>query len=162
PRVEARQAAVAGEPAPHRLARARSGGRGSREGPPRLHEGGAGGQGARRAAPGLGRHVRDAREPAGSHGGPRRARRRHGRPRRLNLPTRFPSLLDFVRLPWFSLSEQGRLVMSDASVGPIADLHTHLALAYVRPMSVELRKLHPETQHYLPSCCAIDLDVYAN
>lgn len=78
------------------------------------------------------------------------------------LPSRFTSLLDLTRLPWFGLSEEGRLVMTDASVGPIADLHTHLALAYVRPMSVDLDKLHPETQHYLPSCCAIDLDVYVN
>jgi predicted TIM-barrel fold metal-dependent hydrolase len=80
----------------------------------------------------------------------------------LNLPSKFTSLLDLARLPWFSLNEQGRLVMNDASVGPIADLHTHLALAYVRPMSVDLQKLHPETQHYLPSCCALDLDVYVN
>jgi len=78
------------------------------------------------------------------------------------LPSRFTSLLDLTRLPWFGLSEQGRLVMNDKSIGPIADLHTHLALAYVRPMSVDLHKLHAETQHYLPSCCAIDLDVYVN
>lgn len=84
------------------------------------------------------------------------------------LPHRFTSLLDLARLPWFSLVEdpasggRPRLVMSDKSVGPIADLHTHLALAYVRPPSVDYGALHPETQHYLPSCCAIDLDVYAN
>jgi predicted TIM-barrel fold metal-dependent hydrolase len=77
-------------------------------------------------------------------------------------PTRFTSLLDLTRLPWFALSEEGRLVMTDRSVGPIADMHTHLALAFVRPMSVDLHKLHAETQHYLPSCCAIDLDVYVN
>jgi uncharacterized protein len=77
-------------------------------------------------------------------------------------PSRFTSLLDLARLPWFSLSDEGRLVMTDERVGPIADLHTHLALAYVRPPSVDFYKLHPETQHYLPSCCAIDLDVYAN
>jgi uncharacterized protein len=77
-------------------------------------------------------------------------------------PSRFTSLLDLARLPWFTLSDEGRLVMNDEAVGPIADLHTHLALAYVRPQSVDLYKLHPETQHYLPSCCAIDLDVYAN
>lgn len=77
-------------------------------------------------------------------------------------PLKFTSLLDLARLPWFSLNEEGRLVMNDASIGPIADLHTHLALAYVRPMSVDLQKLHPETQHYLPSCCALDLDVYVN
>jgi uncharacterized protein len=78
------------------------------------------------------------------------------------IPSRFTSLLDLARLPWFGLSDEGRLVMTDRSVGPIADLHTHLALAYVRPPSVDLYKLHPETEHYLPSCCAIDLDVYAN
>lgn len=78
------------------------------------------------------------------------------------LSTKFTSLLDLARLPWFELSERGRLVMGDESVGPIADLHTHLALAYVRPMSVDLHRLHDETQHYLPACCAIDLDVYAN
>lgn len=78
------------------------------------------------------------------------------------LPSRFTSLFDLARLPWFGLSEEGRLVMKDPSVGPIADLHTHLALAYVRPPSVDYGALHPETQHYLPSCCAIDLDVYAN
>lgn len=77
-------------------------------------------------------------------------------------PSRFTSLLDLTRLPWFSLSEEHRLVMHDDSVGPIADMHTHLALAYVRPMSVDLQKLHSETEHYLPSCCALDLDVYAN
>ena len=77
-------------------------------------------------------------------------------------PSRFTSLLDLTRLPWFGLSEEGRLVMTDKSVGPIADLHTHLALAYVRPLSVDLHKLHDETQHYLPACCAIDLDVYVN
>jgi len=53
-------------------------------------------------------------------------------------------------------------VMKDRGIGPIADLHTHLALAYVKPISVDLHKLHDETQHYLPSCCAIDLDVYVN
>jgi len=78
------------------------------------------------------------------------------------LPSRFTSLFDLARLPWFGLSEEGRLVLKDASVGPIADLHTHLALAYVRPPSVDYGALHPETRHYLPSCCSIDLDVYAN
>jgi len=75
---------------------------------------------------------------------------------------KFSSLLDLSRLPWFDINDQGRLVMSDKSVGPVADLHTHLALAYLRPMSVDLHKLHPETQHYLPACCEIDLDVYIN
>jgi predicted TIM-barrel fold metal-dependent hydrolase len=80
----------------------------------------------------------------------------------MTIPTRFASLVDLARLPWFEVSDEARLVMSDRSVGPIADCHTHLALAYVRPNSVDLHKLHVETQHYLPSCCALDLDVYAN
>ena len=79
-----------------------------------------------------------------------------------DLPTRFTSLADLARLPWFGTNEEGRLVVRDASVGPIADLHTHLALAYVRPMRVDVHALQPETKHYLPDCCAIDLDVYAN
>jgi len=78
------------------------------------------------------------------------------------LPFRFQSLLDLARLPWFDVRDDGRLALTDASVGPIYDMHTHLALAYVRPMSVDLDLLHDETKHYLPSCCSIDLDVYVN
>jgi predicted TIM-barrel fold metal-dependent hydrolase len=78
------------------------------------------------------------------------------------LPFRFTELADLARLPWFRIDDAGRLVINDASIGPIADMHTHLALAYVRPMSVDLGALHAETKHYLPSCCAIDLDIYVN
>ena len=77
-------------------------------------------------------------------------------------PTRFPSLVEMATLPWFARSDEDRLVLRDRGVGPILDLHTHLALSYGRPPSVDLGKLHPETQHYFPSCCALDLDVYAN
>ncbi len=80
----------------------------------------------------------------------------------MSTPLRFTSLADLARLPWFRLDDAGRLVLRDPSVGPIADLHTHLALAYVRPMSVNLGALHAETKHYLPSCCELDLDLYAN
>ncbi len=73
----------------------------------------------------------------------------------------YDSLLDLARLPWFS-AEGGRLSVSDESVGPIIDVHTHLALAYVRPMQLDLYRESSETQHYLPSCCRIDLDVYVN
>jgi predicted TIM-barrel fold metal-dependent hydrolase len=78
-----------------------------------------------------------------------------------SLPFRFTCLADLARLPWFSIRD-GRLVVKDASIGPIADMHTHLALAYVRPMSVDLEKLHDETKHYLPTCCPVDLSIYAN
>jgi predicted TIM-barrel fold metal-dependent hydrolase len=79
-----------------------------------------------------------------------------------SLPSRFASLLDLARLPWFARSDAERLVLRDRGVGPIADLHTHLAMAYVRPSSVDLHALHPQTLHYLPACCSLDLDVYAN
>jgi uncharacterized protein len=76
-------------------------------------------------------------------------------------PQVFESLFDLARLPWFEV-ESGRLKVSDRSIGPIIDVHTHLALAYVRPMQLDLYKASSETQHYLPSCCRIDLDVYIN
>jgi predicted TIM-barrel fold metal-dependent hydrolase len=79
-----------------------------------------------------------------------------------NHPQNFTSLNDLARLPWFRVKDDGRLGLADASVGPVYDMHTHLALAYVRPMSVDLHELHDETKHYLPSCCSIDLDVYVN
>lgn len=73
----------------------------------------------------------------------------------------YSSLLDLARLPWFEV-DRGRLVVSDRSIGPIIDVHTHLALAYVRPMALDLYKPSDETQHYLPGCCAFNLDVYVN
>lgn len=73
----------------------------------------------------------------------------------------YESLLDLARLPWFE-NDAGRLRVSDRTVGPIIDVHTHLALAYVRPMQLDLYKQSDETQHYLPACCRVDLDVYIN
>jgi predicted TIM-barrel fold metal-dependent hydrolase len=76
--------------------------------------------------------------------------------------TVFAHVNDLARLPWFGLNEQDRLIVTDKSVGPVIDMHTHLALAFVLPMQHSLHKLHPETQHYMPSCCRFDLDVYSN
>lgn len=74
---------------------------------------------------------------------------------------RFENLLDLARLPWFGVQD-GRLVLTDRGVPPAIDVHTHLALAYVRPLSVDLHRAWPETEHYLPSCCAVDFDPYIN
>ena len=79
----------------------------------------------------------------------------------LVLPTTFNCLADLGRLPWFT-SYDDRVVVSDESIGPIIDIHTHLALAYVRPMQLDLYKDARHTEHYLPSCCKLDLDVYVN
>lgn len=79
----------------------------------------------------------------------------------MTLEVRFPNLAGLSVLPWFGLGDEGRLLVIDRSLGPIVDVHTHIALAYVRPMSVDLDR-RSEVQHYLPSCCPVDLDVYAN
>lgn len=73
----------------------------------------------------------------------------------------FENLLDLSRLPWFDVHD-GRLVVSDPSVGPVIDMHTHIALAYLLPMRVDLYRATDHTEHYLPGCCRIDLDVYQN
>jgi uncharacterized protein len=78
----------------------------------------------------------------------------------VSLDVQFENLLALSRLPWFGVKD-GRLSLTDASIGPVIDAHTHVALAYVRPMSVDLDR-RSEVQHYLPSCCRINLDVYAN
>ena len=78
----------------------------------------------------------------------------------MTLPVRFPNLAGLSELPWFGL-EDGSLKLTDRSIGPVIDAHTHVALAYVRPQSVDMER-RSEVQHYLPSCCPIDLDVYAN
>ncbi|MFN8644622.1 MAG: amidohydrolase family protein [Candidatus Binatia bacterium] len=73
----------------------------------------------------------------------------------------FQSLLDLARLPWFEVHE-GRLVLADRGVGPVIDMHAHLALAYLLPMRLDLDRPTAHVEHYLPSCCAIDFEVYQN
>ncbi len=79
----------------------------------------------------------------------------------LALPTTFTCLADLGRLPWFQAYDD-RVVVSDESIGPVIDVHTHLALAYVRPMQLDLYRNARHTEHYLPSCCKLDLDIYVN
>ncbi len=79
----------------------------------------------------------------------------------MKFPTRFANLFELARLPWFGLRE-GRLVLTDRSVGPTIDCHSHLALSYVLPNRVKLDALHPATETYLPANRALDLDVYVN
>lgn len=74
---------------------------------------------------------------------------------------RFESHYDLARLPYFEL-RGGRLVLADPDLGPTVDMHTHLALSYVLPGRVDLRKLHPRTEHYLPMESPLDLELYAN
>jgi predicted TIM-barrel fold metal-dependent hydrolase len=79
----------------------------------------------------------------------------------LSFPATFKNLADLSRLPWFEAYDD-RVVLADESIGPVIDMHAHLALAYVRPMQLDLYARSAHTEHYLPSCCALDLDVYVN
>jgi predicted TIM-barrel fold metal-dependent hydrolase len=76
-------------------------------------------------------------------------------------PHRFSGLRDLARLPWFEL-KNGKLVVVDPSVDRAIDMHTHLALAYVRPMAVDLTAAHDDVEHYLPADAELDFDVYVN
>ena len=73
----------------------------------------------------------------------------------------FENLFDLSRLPWFDL-HNGRLVVSDRSIGPVIDMHSHIALAYLLPMRLDLYRTTHHTEHDLPACCRIDFEVYQN
>jgi len=80
--------------------------------------------------------------------------------------SRFRDVLDLARLPYFELRGEGagrRLAIADPSLGPAIDVHTHLALSFIRPPQVDLLAEWPETEHYLPVReRPIDFDVYLN
>jgi predicted TIM-barrel fold metal-dependent hydrolase len=74
---------------------------------------------------------------------------------------RFDNLLDLARLPYFEVRE-GRLILADPALGPVIDCHTHLALAYGRRPTVDLRAETASIELYLRADKAIDFDVYMN
>ena len=78
-----------------------------------------------------------------------------------HLPTRFESLRDLARLPWFEAFED-RVVVKAGLLPPIIDVHSHVALAYLRPLAIDLFADTGSTEYYLPSCCSIDLEPYVN
>ncbi|HVN88157.1 MAG TPA: amidohydrolase family protein [Candidatus Binatia bacterium] len=73
----------------------------------------------------------------------------------------FANLSELSRLPWFEMHHD-RLIVSDRSLGPVIDMHSHIALAYLLPMRVDLYRATLYTEHYLPPCCPIDFEVYQN
>lgn len=80
-------------------------------------------------------------------------------------PTRFESTLDLARLPWFEVQGGNRLVVAaDAvdAVGPVIDMHTHLAMGFFRKLRVDLHAETPTTAYYLPLTLPVDLDAYSN
>lgn len=83
----------------------------------------------------------------------------------MNVPTRFDSVLDLARLPWFEVRGGNRVVLrADArdEVGPVIDMHTHLAMGFLRRPRVDLRATTPTTAYYLPLTQPVDLDTYSN
>lgn len=78
------------------------------------------------------------------------------------LSSSFQSHDDLARLPYFERVAPGRLTLASAGLGPAIDMHTHLALSYLRTDNVDLEQEHPHTQHYLPVDRSVELDVYAN
>ena len=79
----------------------------------------------------------------------------------------YDSIFDFAQLPWFEVERdtrtgEKRLVLADPELGPVVDMHTHLALSYVRKDNVDLWKPHDCAEHYLPVHARVDMDVYVN
>lgn len=56
---------------------------------------------------------------------------------------------DLAKLPYFDVVDD-RLVLADKTIGPVIDAHTHIALAYLLPMSVDQYSTKEPTEHYLP------------
>ncbi|MCC5953202.1 MAG: amidohydrolase family protein [Acidimicrobiia bacterium] len=84
---------------------------------------------------------------------------------RSSYPTRFESTLELDRLPWFEVRGGNRLVLTDdarAEVGPIIDMHTHLAMAFFRRNRIDLHAATPTVAYYLPVTLPVDLDRYSN
>ena len=80
-------------------------------------------------------------------------------------PTRFESTLDLARLPWFEVTGGSHLqVAADAAetVGPVIDMHTHLAMGFFRRLRIDLDAETPATAYYLPLTLPVDLDAYSN
>lgn len=74
----------------------------------------------------------------------------------------FATLHDLALLPYFDCDGE-RLALRDRSLGPILDVHAHLALAFVLPLGIDMLGAAPApVDHYLPARSRIDLDVYAN
>ncbi len=75
--------------------------------------------------------------------------------------TFFESHHELARLPYFARRAPGQLLLREG-LGPAIDVHTHLALAFLLPMQVDLEREHARTEHYLGLDDAVELDRYAN
>lgn len=76
-------------------------------------------------------------------------------------PHRFDRREALATLPWFEL-ESNEVVLADRSIGPIIDVHTHLALPAIKPHRFDLEQETAGDTLLLEACCPHHLDVYAN
>ncbi len=74
---------------------------------------------------------------------------------------RFRNLSGLKELPYFSFDEEHGL-QTAKSIGPIADVHTHLALTFLRKKSVPLDVRTDSIDPYLSESGPLDLDIYIN
>jgi uncharacterized protein len=78
-----------------------------------------------------------------------------------DFPLRFETRAALASLPWFD-TDHGEIVLSDRSVGPVIDMHTHYALPTLSVHSIDLNRETPDSNLLLGSCCQHHLDVRAN
>ena len=74
----------------------------------------------------------------------------------------FPTHHALTETGYFDLVDGCRLVLRDKSIGPIVDVHTHLALSYGPAGAVDLWAKSERTRHYLPTEGPLDTGVYMN
>ncbi|MBK6515237.1 MAG: amidohydrolase [Polyangiaceae bacterium] len=78
-----------------------------------------------------------------------------------DFPLRFATRVALAALPWFE-EDHGEVVLSDRSVGPVIDTHTHYALPTLSIHSIDMERETPDSNLLLGRCCAHHLDVRAN
>jgi len=78
-----------------------------------------------------------------------------------HFPVAFETRAALAQLPWFE-EDHGRLMLTDRSVGPVIDVHTHFALPMLSIHDVDLERETPDSNLLLGRCCAHHLDRYAN
>lgn len=78
-----------------------------------------------------------------------------------DLPLRFATRAALAQLPWFD-EHNGELVISDAAVGPVIDMHTHYALPTLSIHRTTMDTETPDSNLLLGRCCAHHLDIRAN
>ncbi|MEZ5270147.1 MAG: hypothetical protein R2789_16805 [Microthrixaceae bacterium] len=80
-------------------------------------------------------------------------------------PTKFDSVLDLARLPWFTVEGGNRVVLAEGAteeIGPVIDSHTHLAMGFLRRLRIDLHRETPTVAYYLPVTLPVDLELYSN